>query len=359
MGLTAGFLIDEVATVPLVQRTGIDNKSVIGSADFVASVETPDSGVKRLIVIEVKGRVKPNTAQQQRLQNGLAKLRLSTSTGLDDSKKKYFAIRAEDDVFPYFVEREKEALQILHNAYLYDAEWTLLLIGDDFARVIAGIFVKFDATLKQAWGKVLNDMYRLSIYFLYERPREPFELKEEQHEILTRVLPTIKAAGASIDMHSFEQFIKIWRMIRLVWPKPLPPLTKMIPLLYSVWNSMKGGSDTITKMIWSANYSPPCHTPQANGIARMFLLLFIQCHRANQVATSKQSMPYKSLLHFRNANNKRFSLHESLLAISHSLGENETTESTKAETISDDDSPPPSPKIQGRATRGTKPSLQV
>jgi len=69
-------------------------------------------------------------------------------------------------------------------------------------------------------------------------------------------------------------------------------------------------------------------------------------------------MPYKSLLHYRNANNKRFSLHESLLAISHCFCA-DTTESTEAETVSDDESPPPSPKIQGRATRGTKPALQV
>jgi len=112
------------------------------------------------------------------------------------------------------------------------------------------------------------------------------------------VLPTIKAARSLVDKHSFEQYIKIWQVIWLVWPKPLLPITKMIPLLYSVWNSMKGGLHTITKIIWSANYSPPCATPEVNGIARMLLLLFIQCHRSKQIGMSKMLMPYKSLQHF-------------------------------------------------------------
>jgi len=285
-------------------------------------------------------------------------LRLASSMGLDESENKYYAIQAKDNAFPYFVDQAKEALQILHHAYIYDVEWVLLLIGDDSARVIAGIFVQFDTRLKEAWGKVIHDLYCMSISFLYESPTEPFNPSQEQTETLNRVLPTIKAAGASVDMHSFLQFVKIWRVIRLVWPKPLPPISKLIPLLFSTWNAMKGGSDTITKLIWSANYSPPCPTPQANGIARMFLLLFIQCHRSNQIATSKPSMPYLSLLHFRNANNKRFSLHETLLAICSCFGD-DATETTEPETVSDDDDPFPTLELQGRSTRCNRPALQV
>jgi len=146
----------------------------------------PDSAHRstELIVIEVKSHIKANMAGQQYCLNGLAKLRLSLINGLDDYSNKYFCIKAEDDTFPYFIDKKNEAMQILHNAYLYDAKWVLLLIGDDFSRIIAGIFMNFDASLKLAWGQVLTNIYQLSIAFLYECPKEAFVLSEEQQEIL-------------------------------------------------------------------------------------------------------------------------------------------------------------------------------
>jgi len=361
-GLTRPFIIHEVESVPLVARTDIANRSAIGSTDFVAMAETPDSvdGSNELIAIEVKARVKPNTAEKQRASTGLAKLRLATSTGLGDSDNKFFVINASDDFFPHFIHSPKEALQILHHAFVYDVAWVLLLIGDNFSRIIAGIFVKFDEPLKIAWGKVLQDMHRLSIGFIYERPGSPFNCSAEQLAVLGQVLPMVKTSGAALDIHSFEQFVKVWRTVRLVWPKPLPPISKLLPLIFAKWNAIKGGSDTITKLIWSAMYSPPNRCIQAHAIARILLLLCIQIHRANQIATSKPNLPYKSLLHFRNANNKRFALHATLIAISHCF-DLDTTEST-ADTsyVSEEEEDAlPAPLLQGRATRGSKPTLKV
>ena len=287
----------------------------------------------------------------------MARLRLSSNFGLDDNDLKYFAIKADSGLFPFFVHAEKEALQILHHAYVYDVRHVLLLVGDDFARIIAGILVEFDDMLKDAWGKVLDDMFRIGLAFIYKEPTDPFKCSEEDHERLDRVLPTVKTAGARVDFESFDQMIKIWRVLRLVWPKPLPPISKLIPLIYAIWNAMKGGSDTITKLIWSAMYAPPNHLPQAHAIARMFLLVFIQIHRSNQIGTSKSTMPYKSLRHFRNANNKRFSLHNTLISISCCL-EADTTETTEIESVTEDESVE-EPVLVGRETRGAKPKLVV
>jgi len=85
--------------------------------------------------------------------------------------------------------------------------------------------------------------------------------------MLERVLPTVKASGASLDFHSFDQMVRMWRTIRLVWPKPLPPISKLIPLIFAIWNAIKGGSDTITKLLWSAKGMAPTHLAQANAIA--------------------------------------------------------------------------------------------
>jgi len=64
-GITAGFVIHEIASVPLVEQTGVDHQSANGSTDFVASAETISSiGSKELIVVKVKGRVKLNTVEK-------------------------------------------------------------------------------------------------------------------------------------------------------------------------------------------------------------------------------------------------------------------------------------------------------
>ena len=115
-------------------------------------------------------------------------------------EQKCFDISADDDLFPCFVHIRSEALQILHHAYVHDVTYVLLLIGDDYSRIIAGIFVKFDDKLKAAWGNALNDLHHVSISFLYENPEEHFRCTEEQKEILEPILNSIKVGSASVDL---------------------------------------------------------------------------------------------------------------------------------------------------------------
>jgi len=41
----------------------------------------------------------------------------------------------------------------------------------------------------------------------------------------------------------------------------LPQLERIIPCALSEWNGIKGGSDTLTKLLWLNTYDPPCDTP--------------------------------------------------------------------------------------------------
>lgn len=89
----------------------------------------------------------------------------------------------------------------------------------------------------------------------------------------------------------------------------------------SHWNAIKGGSDTITKLIWLNMYDPPSHSPQAHTIGRMLLLGGVVIHRLNHIFTAKLNLneTYPSLSHFRGAANKRLSFHETLLQIVRSI----------------------------------------
>jgi hypothetical protein len=84
---------------------------------------------------------------------------------------------------------------------------------------------------------------------------------------------------------------------------------------------MKGGSNTLTKILWHNMYDPPCNTPQGHAVARMFLLGNIIIHHLNQLFTAKSNLNsgYPSLKHFRNAANKRSSFHNTLLLIVHAI----------------------------------------
>jgi len=96
-------------------------------------------------------------------------------------------------------------------------------------------------------------------------------------------------------------------------------LERIIPSVVSHWNAIKGGSDTITKLIWLNMYDPPTKSTQARAIARMLLLGGVIIHRLHHVSTSKSLESYPSLQHFRNAATKRSSFHETLLSMVHAI----------------------------------------
>lgn len=356
-GLTI-FKVHEIAAAPLVNRTGIDIPSVNSSADFVLSVSPPDAPEeKEVAILEVKARVVSSTEQRANLDLGIARLRQQKG-GIQDRNQKYYQVRADDDLFPYFVTERQEALQILHLVYNYNAKYVCLLIGDTYSKIIAGIWTAVDEVLKRAWGEVLKDMHDLSIGFLYRDPDDiTFMFTDEEKEILEPVLAHIKFGTESLDMHSFEQAVKVWRLVRLMWPSPLPPLSRLIPLLLAYWNATKGGSDTITKLIWHAMYSPPSKLAQAHAVARMLLLVCTVLHRSHHIATAKVGLPYKSLQHFRNANNARSSFFQTLISISTCFDTPDDTEST-ADVVSDDsvgeDDDIEEVEFHGRDTRGSK-----
>jgi hypothetical protein len=83
---------------------------------------------------------------------------------------------------------------------------------------------------------------------------------------------------------------------------------------------MKGGSDTIPKLLWLNMYDPPCNAPQSHAIAGMILLGCVVVHRLNHFFTAKDNREeYPLLKHFCKVASERSTFHITLLQIVDSI----------------------------------------
>jgi hypothetical protein len=127
----------------------------------------------------------------------------------------------------------------------------------------------------------------------------------------------ILSSHKSVDIEAFLGYFYLWKYVSTQMPLPIPQLGRIVPFTISKWNTFKGGSDTITKLMWLNMYDPPCNSPQSHAIARMLMLGNIVIHRLNHFFTSKENLDqgYPSLKHYRYEANQRYSFHSTLLLI--------------------------------------------
>jgi hypothetical protein len=324
--------VKELGSAPLVKMGRNHIPGIGGSVDAVARAVVPRSETEssdsdssddpfgeeeeELILIEAKARVTDRTAGKERILQGIARLRAGNNRVRHSSKKKYWIVDADSENFSYFVNDEKEAIQILHHAVVYDTRFVLLVMGNETADILGGIFVRFSRQLKSAWRKVLEDIFTQGLSWAYNDVCPQFD-----RDFLDPVLSEIKIQNkkdGTLDFRSFQQWVLLWHDVRYTKALPLPPVARIIPYALAMWNCFKGGSDTLTKLLWNADYDPPTREVQAHAVARLLLLATTVVHRLNHIATAKPDLNfYHSLRHYRNAANKRFSFHRFLLALTH------------------------------------------
>jgi hypothetical protein len=163
---------------------------------------------------------------------------------------------------------------------------SLLILLTSFINLI-GLWVYFDPKIKEDYGTVLRYFYEHSLKWAYSPDDNQLPKEEIQH---------ILSSHKTLDMEGFLGYFFLWRYVSTNIPLPLPKLERIIPFSISKWNSIKGGSDTLTKLLWHNTYDPPCITPQSQAIARMFLLGNVVIHRLHQLCTAKLNLDsYPSL----------------------------------------------------------------
>jgi hypothetical protein len=126
------------------------------SCDLVAGAVI--EGERQLVGAECKARVMPGTHQQERIHYAFLShfqssmimsmptsiststpdAQPSTSTSFRGADQMYTVVRAASAEFNAYVDSSQEAVQLLHQAYVYSFNYVLLLVGDRMGNIIRG-----------------------------------------------------------------------------------------------------------------------------------------------------------------------------------------------------------------------------
>ena len=197
-----------------------------------------------------------------------------------------------------FIPKNHELIQILHHAFVYNLSLMLLLIGDSKGTIIRGVWVSFEPPIFEAYRGFIEKCYNESLKWAYENEND-----EQEHPSLDQVR---SALPSFIDFDSFQDYFNLWSCATNSSLLPIPPTEYIIPYHFSLWNKFKGGSDTLTKLFWNSNHYVPSDSPAAYAISRLIRLIATILYRCEAIMTSKENLSnYPSLVHWRNANNKR------------------------------------------------------
>ena len=276
------------------------------SIDFVLAVDDPEEeGITKIWGFEAKGRVTVGTAATE--EDHQYALRCSYNKHL----------RINHDEVHEEICREGERWQIMHHAYVYDMDTVVYAIGDSGAEIIRTLVVDFSGELKDHFGNVLEELKKVALSWAYpEQPANarrttrlaPLQIPDEIIEIASTI-PSINGAD------TVRSTANLWHSMRLQ-PLPLPALRRLIPAIYAYWNSVKGGSDTTTKLMDDCLVQiPKCHmNTETVAVSRLVMLVYVLNHRLSQINSGKDDLGfYKSLFNWRQAASARTTFHSTLL----------------------------------------------
>lgn len=257
------------------------------------NAETNPSGIK-VWGFEAKGRVTANTAaEEDRLVMNLRKPhnRVSSSKAWK------------------YVQKESELFQLLHHAYVYDLDAVVLAVSDRQGQLLTSVIVDFTQEDRDNYGKVLTNLKDLALGWIYNEELdvdEPISIPESVCNIAATI-PTLK------DRHTLQSQVNVWHQL-VSFPKPIPPLKRLIPTIYAYWNSVKGGSDTTTKLMDDCFLRIPRNSinTETTAITRLIMLVHVINHRAMQMFSAKDNLDYPSLSCYRNAASQRQTFHTTM-----------------------------------------------
>mmetsp|Transcript_7145 Transcript_7145/g.10465 ORF Transcript_7145/g.10465 Transcript_7145/m.10465 type:complete len:544 (+) Transcript_7145:549-2180(+) len=281
--------------------------------DFVAIKETSD-GDRKLIGVEMKARLRNKTLQAQQERARLQALHLSSGS----SSQKYFTLKARDPEIRSYIKSSHEIIQILHHAYVYNFDEVMLVAVDDSGGIVMGVTVSFDDELKSAYGNVLRAIVKFSMSFVYRVGTSTTSYRNTSAAgwTLDSLDPVDRRCfrralqSMNIPEDAFVESFKLWKAFRRL-KRPLPRSARIIPLLFSVWNAFKGGSDTITKIMDSVPFMVPTVSStkspaQAKVVGRQLLTLFVPLLRLYQIGTAPKDLDeYETLLAWQESASKR------------------------------------------------------
>ena len=265
-----------------------------------------DGTLAQAIKIQKKIAALGGLDYQRRLDTGLA-----VYTQVSSSQHQFIA-----ELIP----KASERIQVLHHAYTYGANKTMFLVGNSAGKVIYGVMVKFDEQLLESYGQSTDYLYNNGLNIFYES--NPSDLP----------ISSIKSVLLSDDKlkkkYTIDDFMTSWLIWRELLPAndsphkfPLPECNMLIPWDHAMWNSSKGGSDTVTGFCYKNQVILPIRSPQTAVVARFIMLFAVLNHRMAQsvTGTKEPDIEKDTIRTVRERNNKRLPFHKSLQFITENL----------------------------------------
>ena len=117
------------------------------------------------------------------------------------------------------------------------------------------------------------------------------------------------------NLDNFMTSLLIWKKINPIDSNlsaskyPIPPCNMLVPLDYSLWNSSKGGPDTVTRFVCNCQIIVPIRSPQIVVVASFFALHAVLFHQLTQAVTmlnKPADIDMDTIKHVHDRNNKRW-----------------------------------------------------
>ena len=210
---------------------------------------------------------------------------------------------------------------MLHHAATYGSDSCFLLVGGD--KDLMGIHHVFiNPGLIEAYEAICCQFARNDLRQFYQPGMNvPDPPKKWMDAFLTAKLRSLK-----MDKASFKYHLGLWRVLNIDidapdgvvrvqsdYVLPLPPTVRIVPLSIALWNALKGGGDTCTKLLDNCQERVGIRSECIMACARLLLYFAIIFHRANQWCNAKKDLEfYPSAAHARHANNVRAAFMDSL-----------------------------------------------
>ncbi|OEU22028.1 hypothetical protein FRACYDRAFT_232182 [Fragilariopsis cylindrus CCMP1102] len=321
-GLTCGYKSIAIHETPVVESTSITGALDSSDAELIYKKEdhaVNDSGSDtddddddiaiETMPIEIKARVAHSTFYSER-QLIEANLGLAA---FESGEPWYVEIDAEGGELHKWIPKHKESFQLLHHVAVRDSRKGLFLVGNK-TKLMFGVFVTYSDNLIASYRALLKDLFDRALKPFYD---DNIQLPQAKIE---KILQAKEMKKLNMTYHSFQTDFYIWRQLRIkkALQLPIPPCNRILPYNHSVWNNLKGASDTATKLMWNCQIKfASSGRSQVVASAKFLQLYSILLHREYQVSTAKTNLNvYASLYHFRNSRNKNYPFHKTVDTLS-------------------------------------------
>ena len=268
------------------------------SVDRIIGFET-ESEEKELLLVEMKARVKPATANKERT---ILYVHVS---------RKYTTAAFECERIKLLIPKSSERSQCLHHAYTYSQQRILFVVGST-KTIIRCVFVTFEESTLSLYGNILEHVFKLVLNPYYSDCSGSLSnLSLNEKRWLEESI--LKNESTFPDSAAFNQRLKLWHECKRTIP--LFDCKQIIPVQMSSWNVVKFGSDIVTQMLWSVNPLLPSSINDMHTLVVRRTAIFLpvnQFHRVNQLFSTQSIDKYQSLSSFRSTVNHKYSFWDSM-----------------------------------------------